>query len=79
LSESKTITVYIETKKENVFKLRVILESYEGLGIMTTVNKESTLLKIACLKCNFEDCIALLKSLESENLLTVKKIEEENI
>ncbi|WP_201328856.1 DUF4911 domain-containing protein [Thermotomaculum hydrothermale] len=76
LEDAKTIEVFTETKKENIFYLRVILESYEGLAIMTTVNDESTLLKFACLKCNFEDCINLLKSLERESLLSIKKIKE---
>lgn len=76
LNDAKTIEIYAETKKENIFYLRVILESYEGLAIMTTMNSESTLLKFACLKCNFEDCLSLLKFLEKENLLSIKYTKE---
>ncbi len=76
LEDAKTINIYAETKKENIFYLRVILESYEGLAIMTTMNDESTLLKFACLKCNFDNCSNLLKSLENEGLLSIKNIEE---
>jgi len=72
LEDTKTIEIYTETKKENIFYLRVIIESYEGLAIMTTMNKESTLLKFACLKCNFDDCLNLLKSLEKQGLLSIK-------
>ncbi len=76
LDDTATVNVYAETKKENIFYLRVILESYEGLAIMTTMNKESTLLKFACLKCNFKDCFNLLKYLEDENLLSIKNHKE---
>ncbi len=74
--KEKNYEIYAETKKENIFYLRVIIESYEGLAIMTTMNKESTLLKFSCLKSNFEDTLNLLKSLEKEGLLSIKNIKE---
>ncbi len=74
--KEKNYEIYAETKKENIFYLRVIIESYEGLAIMTTMNKESTLLKFSCLKSNFEDTLSLLKSLEREGLLSIKSIKE---
>ncbi len=73
LKDWESVEIYAETKKENIFYLRVILESYEGLAIMTTMDEESTLLKFSCLKCNLNDCIELLKFLELKGLLTIKK------
>jgi len=75
LKDHDTVEIFATTKKENIFYLRVIIESYEGLAIMTTMNDESTLLKFACLKCNFNDCIELLRFLELKGLLTIKNKE----
>lgn len=69
LSGSETKDCLINIKREDVFKLRVFIESYEGLAIITTVNKESTIIKVSYLACNEKDVLEFLASLENEGLI----------
>ncbi len=69
LSGSETKEVIINIKRENVFKLRVLIESYEGMAIITTMNKESTKIKVQYLACNEQDVLAFLKAIEKDGLI----------
>jgi len=69
LSGSETKECIINIKREHVFRLRVYIESYEGLAIITTVNKESTKIKFTYLACNEQDVFAFLDSIEKEGLI----------
>ena len=59
-------TVYLRTDPENIVLLKSILESYDELGILRTIDQSKGYLAILSLKCLSPDLMALLESLKSE-------------
>jgi hypothetical protein len=59
-------TVYLRTDPENIVLLKSILESYDELGILRTIDQSKGYLAILSLKCLSQDLMALLESLRGE-------------
>ena len=69
LSGSETRELFYQTKKENIYYLRIYLEAYEGLAIMTTLDKASTELRFTYLACSDKEVKNLLNSFEQDKLI----------
>jgi len=68
--EDRRVVVHVD--RTDVFRLRVITESYEGLMIITTLDEASTRVQVAYLSCHEQDILALLQSLVQEGWLEIE-------
>ena len=63
--------VDIRVNPADIFQLRVMLESYEGLGYMTTVREDSSVVRIHFLLDQEREIRSLIRSWEQEGLVAV--------
>ena len=68
-SESDHRSQIVRVRRQDVVHLRTIIESYEGLAIMTTLDKASTLIQVCYLAQDEDDVVHLLQYLENEDII----------
>lgn len=71
MSAVETRCVRVQIRPPDIVRLRVIIESYEGLGRCTTLDDTSTIVQIAYLSDQESDMLTLLQALETEGWLTI--------
>ena len=69
--DSKLLTICIKLPPENIVLLKFILESYEGLGIVRTLNSERGEILILSTIDNKENIFGLIESIKSECKLEI--------
>lgn len=63
--------VDIRVNPADIFQLRVMLESYEGLGYMTTVREDSSIVRVHFLLDQEPEIRSLIRSWEQAGLAVV--------
>ncbi len=71
MSVAETRFVDVELQPSDIVRLRVTLESYEGLGRCTTMPDNPGRVRITFLSDQQADILSLLESLEGEGWVTI--------
>ncbi len=62
--------IYFEVRTEDIAYVKFVIESYEGVGLIRTVNRKKAVIVVLIVEDFFDDGRALLASLQSEINLT---------
>ena len=71
MSDVETRHVTVQIQPPDIVRLRVIIESYEGLARCTTLDDASTAVRITYLSDQESDVMTLLKALQTEGWLSI--------
>ncbi len=58
--------IYLEVPAHTIVKLQALFESYEGMGIVRTMNREKCILSILTTRDMLENVVEILKGLSDE-------------
>ncbi len=71
MSVARDRFIDIRVNPSDIFQLRVMLESYEGLGYMTTISDDSTVVRIHFLVDQEPEIMSLVISWQAQSLVEI--------
>jgi uncharacterized protein DUF4911 len=60
------IEIYLRIQREDIALLKFVIESYEGIGIVRTIDRKKATVAVLAMPDSIEDIWAVLESLREE-------------